>query len=86
MVLAKGSELGSFAKLARLFDQQGTFAASMEIRQSSEKLNLVDDSMSNQEYLSLLHGVRKSLKDAFGKRMYNSYIKIISDAGTDKKR
>lgn len=86
VVLAKGSELGSFAKLARLFDQQGTFAASMEIRQSSEKLNMVDDSMSNQEYLSLLHGVRKSLKDAFGKRMYNSYIKIISDAGTDKKR
>ena len=86
VVLAKGSELGSFAKLARLFDQHGTFAASMEIRQSSERLNQVDDSMSNQEYLSLLHGVRKSLMDSFGKRMYNSYIKIISEAGTDKKR
>lgn len=86
VVLAKGSELGSFAKLARLFDQQGTFTASIEIRQSSEKLNQVDNSMSNSEYLSLLHGVRKSLMDAFGKRMYDSYIKIIAEAGTDKKR
>lgn len=86
IVLAKGSELGSFAKLARLFDQQGTFTASIEIRQSSEKLNQVDDSMSNSDYLSLLHGVRKSLMDAFGKRMYHSYIKIIAEAGTDKKR
>ena len=86
VVLAKGSELGSFAKLARLFDQHGTFTASIEIRQASEKLNQIDESMSNQEYLSLLHGVRKSLMDAFGTRMYNSYIKIIAEAGTDKKR
>lgn len=86
VVLAKGSELGSFAKLARLFDPNGTFTASMEIRQASEKLNQVDEAMSNQEYLSLLHGVRKSLVDAFGKRMYDSYIKIITEAGTDKKR
>ena len=86
VVLAKGSELGSFAKLARLFDQHGTFTASIEIRQASEKLNQVDDTMSDQDYLSLLHGVRKSLMDAFGKRMYNSYIKIITEAGTDKKR
>ena len=86
VVLAKGSELGSFAKLARLFDQHGTFTASIEIRQASERLNQIDESMSNQEYLSLLHGVRKSLMDAFGTRMYNSYIKIIAEAGTDKKR
>ncbi len=86
VVLAKGSELGSFAKLARLFDQNGTFTASIEIRQASEKLNQVDETMSNREYLSLLHGVRKSLMDAFGKRMYDSYIKIIAEAGTDKKR
>ena len=86
VVLAKGSELGSFAKLARLFDSHGTFTASIEIRQASEKLNQIDEAMSNQEYLSLLHGVRKSLMDAFGTRMYNSYIKIIAEAGTDKKR
>lgn len=86
VVLARGSELGSFAKLARLFDQHGTFTASIEIRQASERLNQIDESMSNQEYLSLLHGVRKSLMDAFGTRMYNSYIKIIAEAGTDKKR
>ena len=86
VVLAKGSELGSFAKLARLFDQHGTFTASIEIRQASERLNQIDESMSNQEYLSLLHGIRKSLMDAFGTRMYNSYIKIIAEAGTDKKR
>ena len=86
IVLANGRELGSFAKIARLFDRHGTFTASMEIRQVSEKLNQVDDSMSNQEYLTLLHGVRKSLVDAFGNRMYDSYIKIIAEAGTDKRR
>ncbi len=86
VALAKGRELGSFAKLARLFDQHGTFSASMEIRQSSEKLNQVDGSISNKEYLSLLHGVRKSLMDAFGERMYKSYIKLIAEAGTDKNR
>lgn len=86
IALAKGSELGSFAKLARLFDRHGTFTASIEIRQASERLNQIDESMSNQEYLSLLHGVRKSLMDAFGTRMYNSYIKVIAEAGTDKNR
>lgn len=42
--------------------------------------------MNDIEYLKLLRSVRVSLKNAFGNRMYNNYIRIINQAGTDKNR
>lgn len=86
IVLSGKNALGSFAKLSALFDPRKTFAATLQIRQASERLNEVDESMSNIEYLKLLRAVRISLKSAFGTKMYNSYIQIIRDAGADKGR
>lgn len=86
IVLSGKNTLSSFAKLSLPFDPRKTFSATLQIRQASEQLNDVDESISNDEYLKLLRGVRISLKSAFGNKMYNSYIRIIRDAGTDKSR
>lgn len=58
----------------------------LQIRQASDKLNDAGESMNDIEYLKLLRSVRVSLKNAFGNRMYNNYIRIINQAGTDKNR
>lgn len=87
IVLSKTSPLSSFGDLSESFDPRKTFSATLQIRQASDKLNEVeDDTMSNQEYLKLLRGVRRSLINAFGERMYSSYIQIINKSGSDKNR
>ena len=86
IVLSENNELGSFSRLSKEFDSRGTFSATLTIRQASEKLNQVDDSMSNEEYLKFLRSVRNSLKDAFGKKTYDSYVRIVLEVGTDKNR
>lgn len=86
IILAEGSPMGSFASLTAKYDPRQVFVATLRIRQASDKLNDVDESMSNSEYLKLLRGVRVSLKNAFGNRMYKSYIHIINQAGIDKNR
>lgn len=86
IILSGKNSLSSFAKLSLPFDPRKTFSATLQIRQASEQLNDIDESISNDEYLKLLRGVRISLKSAFGPKMYNSYIRIIRDAGTDKSR
>lgn len=86
IVLAEGSPMGSFSSLAAKYDPRRVFVAALQIRQASDKLNDADESMSDLEYLKLLRSVRVSLKNAFGARMYNSYIQIINQAGMDKNR
>ena len=86
IVLSGKNTLSSFAKLSLPFDPRKTFSATLQIRQASEQLNDVDDTIENDDYLKLLRGVRISLKSAFGPKMYNSYIQIVRDAGTDKSR
>lgn len=86
IVLSKTTPLSSFGDLAEAFDPRKTFSATLQIRQASEKLNTVDDSMSNHEYLKLLRSVRSSLINAFGEKMYSSYIQIINQSGSDKNR
>ena len=87
IVVSSENALGSFAAFSRGFDPRKTFTASLDIRQATEKLNAVDNQdMTKEEYLNLLRGVRNSLRSAFGERMYNSYIRIIKEAGADKKR
>ena len=87
IVVSAETALISFAAFSRRFDSRKTFTASLEIRQATERLNAVDNQdMTKDEYLNLLRGVRNSLCSAFGERMYNSYIRIIKEAGADKKR
>jgi len=86
IIVAEGTPMGSFGSLTAKYDPRRVFVAALQIRQASDKLNEADESMSDMEYLKLLRSVRVSLKHAFGNKMYNSYIQIINQAGTDKNR
>ena len=86
IIVAEGSPMGSFGSLTAKYDPRRVFVAALQIRQASDKLNDADESMNDIEYLKLLRSVRVSLKNAFGNKMYNNYIRIINQAGTDKNR
>lgn len=86
IVLESNEPLGAFSKLSAYFDPHKTFSATLRIRQASEKLNNVDESMSNEEYLSLLRGVRSSLIGILSKKAYSSYISIVNNAASNKDR
>lgn len=86
IIVAEGTPMGSFGSLTAKYDPRRVFVAALQIRQASDKLNEADESISDMEYLKLLRSVRVSLKQAFGNKMYNNYIQIINQAGTDKSR
>lgn len=86
IIISEGSPMGSFGSLTAKYDPRRVFVATLQIRQASDKLNDADESMNDIEYLKLLRSVRVSLKNAFGDRMYNNYIRIINQTGTDKNR
>lgn len=86
IIISEGSPMGSFGSLTAKYDPRRVFVAALQIRQASDKLNDADESMNDIEYLKLLRSVRVSLKNAFGNKMYNNYIRIINQAGTDKNR
>lgn len=86
IIVAEGSPMGSFGSLTAKYDPRRVFVAALHIRQASDKLNDADESMNDIEYLKLLRSVRVSLKNAFGNKMYNNYIRIINQAGTEKNR
>ncbi len=86
LALSKSEVLGAFSNFVQPYDDNKMFSASLQIRQGSERLNAIDDSISNDEYLHQLRDVRRSLKDAYGPRTYASYIQIINKAGADKNR
>lgn len=86
IVLSKENALSSFGLLASPYDENHVFTASLTIRQASDRLNSVNDDISNEDYLKLLREVRQSLKNAFGFRTYESYLSLIKKAGSDKRR
>ena len=86
LALSKTEFLSAFSNFVQPFDENKMFSASLQIRQGSERLNAIDDSISNDDYLRILRDVRRSLKDAYGPKTYESYIRIINKAGADKNR
>ena len=86
LALSKDEVFGAFSNFVQPFDDNRMFSASLQIRQGSERLNAIDDSISNEEYMHVLRDVRRSLKEAFGSRTYTNYIQIINKAGSDKNR
>lgn len=86
IVLAEGAVRGSFGSLATKYDPRRVFVATLQLRQASDKLNDADESMSDAEYLKLLRSVRVSLKNAFGDKIYQTYIKLINQSGMDPHR
>ncbi len=86
IVVSKENALSSFGFLASPFDEHHVFTASLTIRQASDRLDSVDDSITNDDYLRLLREVRQSLKNAFGNKTYESYLSLIKNSGSDKRR
>lgn len=86
LILSEYDTLKSFAVFARDLGKNDYFAANLTMRAASLKLNSVDDALSAQEYMKLLHDVRESIKSAFGKRQYESYVKVIRELSSDPKR
>lgn len=86
IVVSKSFPMGSFANIVSKYDDTKTFSATLSLRQASDTLNEIDESMSNSEYLKLLRDVRAIVKGIFGKKIYKNYIQLINNAGADKNR
>ncbi len=86
LILPEIDLLSALSSFCRFLDPKNVFAATLELRSCSRELDLVDDSMSATEYLRKLRAVRKSIQTAFGKDIYNNYVNIINQAGTDPGR
>jgi len=86
LVLSERAPFESFSEFAKHADKNNKFSASLQMRQISENLNRIDDTISNTEYLKELQIQRRSLKTAFGDRVYQNYIQLINESGTDESR
>ncbi len=86
LVLSSNDTLDSFAIFTRDLGKNDYFSATMQMRAASLKLNDADNALSVVEYMKLLREVRESIKSAFGKKQYESYIKVIRELSSDPKR
>lgn len=83
IVFSETSPLEGLARFCSDTGKNNYFSANMTMRSASLKLNQVDDSLSKVEYLILLRDVRHSIKSAFGKTHYESYIKVIRELNSN---
>lgn len=86
LVLSSVDTLNAFAQFCRDAGKNDSFSAIMTMRAASIRLNDADDSLSISEYMRLLREVRSSIKTAFGKKHYESYIKVIRELNSDPQR
>ena len=86
LILSSFNTLNAFAIFCRDVGKNDHFAATMTMRAASMRLNDADDSLSVPEYMKLLREVRNSIRQAFGKKHYESYIKVIRELNSDPQR
>lgn len=86
LVLSSHDTLNAFAQFCHDVEKDDYFAANMKMRSASIKLNEAEDSLSVPEFMKLLREVRSSIKTAFGKKHYDSYIKVIRELNSDPQR
>ena len=86
LVLSSQDTLNAFAQFCHDVEKDDYFAANMKMRAASIKLNEAEDSLSVPEFMKLLREVRSSIKTAFGKKHYDSYIKVIRELNSDPQR
>ena len=86
LVLSSVDKLNAFAQFCRDAGKSDHFSANMTMRAASIRLNDADDSLTIPEYMRLLREVRSSIKTAFGKKHYESYIKVIRELNSDPQR
>ena len=80
LVLSSQDTLNAFAQFCHDVEKDDYFAANMKMRAASIKLNEAEDSLSVPEFMKLLREVRSSIKTAFGKKHYDSYIESTPQA------
>lgn len=86
LLLSKDDTFAALSSFCRALDPRHSFAATLELKSCSKRLDEVDDSISAEDYLQLLRTVRKAIRDAFGQDVYNNYISLINQAGTNPDR
>lgn len=86
LLLSKHDTLSALSLFCNHLDRKDIFAARLVLRNCSRELDLVDDSITAEEYLRKLCNVRKTLQSAFEKDVFNNYINLINQAGTKPER
>lgn len=86
LVLSSSDTLNAFAQFCRDVGKNDYFSANMTMRAASIKLNEAEETLSVPEFMKLLREVRASIKTAFGKKHYDSYIKVIRELNSDPQR
>lgn len=86
LILSKDDTIAALSSFCRVLDPRHAFAATLDLRRCSKRLDEVDDSISAVDYLKELRTIRKSIRNAFGSDVYNNYINIINQAGTSPER
>lgn len=88
VVLSRQNAISSFAAFCHDMDPRDSFAIRMQMREASERLNRsVENPVGTaEEYLRTLRDNRLFVKEALGKRGYDSYIQLIQRSGTEKSR
>ena len=86
LVLSNKDTLNAFAQFCHDVEKDDYFAANMKMRAASIRLNEAEESLSVPEFMKLLREVRSAIKTAFGKKHYDSYIKVIRELNSDPQR
>ncbi|MGN0805282.1 MAG: sacsin N-terminal ATP-binding-like domain-containing protein [Candidatus Coproplasma sp.] len=86
LILSKDSVLKALSDFCHDLDPKDLFSARLILRNCSRELDLVDDSLSAEEYLRKLRNVRKAMCEAFVEGLYKNYINLINQAGTNPER
>lgn len=86
LLLSSNDTLSALSLFCHNLDRKDIFAARLVLRNCSRELDLVDDSITAEEYLRKLCNVRKTLQSAFEKDVFNNYINLINQAGTKPER
>lgn len=86
LVLSGKNPMRAFSEFCRNADDDCTLSATLTFRDLSKQLNDVENTMKNSEYLRKLRQIRNSIRQAFGKGVYDNYIRIINDAGANPDR
>ena len=86
LVLSKKNSIKALSNFCDNVDTDSSFSLSLKFRACSNELNQTDSSISSFDYLKKLRAVRKAIREGFGNRAYQNYIKLINESGTDSER
>lgn len=83
IIISKNHILESLADLCGMVDKNDAFSINIQLRKASQELDqlIEDDTISADDFLHKLHGMRKTVKTALGDS-YRSYVRQIVQSGT----